>query len=77
MTNQFYKIFQGAEDFYLADPTKLTIKKNGGHRWGVEREFYQKLPEAINGHLTGQQKLGVYFHRSESLITNVLGERLI
>ena len=59
MTNQFYKIFQGAEDFYLADPTKLTIKKNGGHRWGVEREFYQKLPEAINGHLTGQQKLGV------------------
>jgi hypothetical protein len=60
MTNQIFKsIFEGSNQFYLADPNNTTTKKNGGERWGVKKEFYQELNEAIEGHLTGTQRKGV------------------
>ena len=55
----FLKLFEGSDMFYLADPTKLTFKKNGGSRWGVKKEFNIPLGEAIKGHLDGSLKKGV------------------
>ncbi len=55
-----YKIrFNGSEEFYLADPTKVTIKKNGGERWGVKKEFSLDLDKCIQGHLDGSLNKGV------------------
>ena len=52
--SRLYKnIFNGSDQFYLADPTKLTIKKNGGKRWGVKKEFSLVLEDCIEGHLNG------------------------
>ena len=62
MTKQNYKIFeyfQGSNQFYLADPTKVTIKKNGGFRWAVAKEFYRKLEPCLEGHLDGSLNYGV------------------
>ena len=56
---KFIELFEGSDMFYLADPTKLTFKKNGGSRWGVEREFNIPLAVAMEGHLTGSLKMGV------------------
>lgn len=56
---KFIELFEGSDQFYLADPTDLTFKKNGGSRWGVEREFRMSLDKAIEGHLTGTLKKGV------------------
>jgi len=55
----FIKLFEGSDMFYLADPAILTIKKNGGSRWGVEREFNIPLAVAMAGHLDGTSKKGV------------------
>ena len=49
----FEEVFEGSDQFYLTDPTKLTFKKNGGSRWGVKKEFSMSLGEAIQGHLDG------------------------
>ena len=49
----FLQIFEGSDMFYLADPTDITFKKNGGVRWGVKKEFKMPLAKAIEGHLTG------------------------
>ena len=62
MTKQNYKIFeyfQGSNLFYLADPTEITIKANGGERWGVKKEFYKKLEPCLEGHLDGTLNKGV------------------
>ncbi|MGI9572295.1 MAG: DUF5906 domain-containing protein, partial [Candidatus Actinomarinaceae bacterium] len=62
MTKQNYKIleyFQGSNQFYLADPTKVTIKKNGGFRWAVAKEFHRKLEPCLEGHLDGSLNYGV------------------
>ena len=62
MTKQNYKIleyFQGSNQFYLADPTKVTIKKNGGKRWGVKKEFSLGLEPCVVGHLDGSLNKGV------------------
>jgi len=62
MTKQNYKIleyFQGSKEFYLADPTKVTIKKNGGKRWGVKKEFSKPLEPCLEGHLNGSLNKGV------------------
>ena len=56
---KFIELFEGSDMFYLADPSKLTFKKNGGSRWGVTKEFNIPLAEAIDGHLTGTSKKGV------------------
>ncbi|MBC8303013.1 MAG: hypothetical protein H8E55_45570 [Pelagibacterales bacterium] len=56
---KFIELFEGSDMFYLADPSKLTFKKNGGSRWGVTKEFNIPLAEAIEGHLTGTSKKGV------------------
>jgi hypothetical protein len=57
---RLYKIrFNGSEQFYLADPTKVTIKKNGGERWAVKKEFYLDLDKCIQGHLDGSLNKGV------------------
>ncbi len=50
---RFKEIFEGSELFYLADPTKLTIKKNGGQRWGVKKEFKASLIQGIEAHING------------------------
>ena len=55
-----YKIrFNGSEEFYLADPNNVTIKKNGGERWGVKKEFSLDLDKCIQGHLDGSLNKGV------------------
>ena len=57
---RLYKIrFNGSEEFYLADPTKVTIKKNGGERWGVKKEFSLDLDKCIQGHIDGSLNKGV------------------
>ena len=43
----FIELFEGSDQFYLADPTKITFKKNGGVRWGVKREFNKPLAVAM------------------------------
>ena len=55
----FEELFEGSYMFYLADPTDITIKPNGGIRWGVKREFNIPLAVAIKGHLDGSLKKGV------------------
>ena len=55
----FEDLFEGSYMFYLADPTDITIKPNGGERWGVKREFNKPLAVAMEGHLTGTLKKGV------------------
>ena len=52
-------LFPGPTDFYLADPKKTTIKKNGGIRWAVEREFNIPLKKALEGHTNGTLNKGV------------------
>ena len=60
MIKKFQEIFKGSDiGFYLSDPNKVTIKPNGGSRWATEREFYQELNEALEGHITGTQRKGV------------------
>ena len=51
--------FPGPKDFYLADPTKTTVKENGGIRWAVDREFRIPLDKALEGHLNGSSNKGV------------------
>ena len=55
----FFELFEGSDQFYLADPTDITIKPNGGERWGVKREFRIPLAVAMEGHLTGTLNKGV------------------
>ena len=55
----FLQLFEGSDMFYLADPTDITFKKNGGVRWGVKKEFRIPLAKAIEGHITGTLKKGV------------------
>ena len=55
----FEELFEGSDMFYLADPTDITIKPNGGERWGVKKEFYKPLAVAMEEHLTGTVKKGV------------------
>ena len=55
----FIELFEGSDQFYLADPTELTFKKNGGTRWGVKKEFSMSLGVAIEGHIDGSLKKGV------------------
>ena len=51
---RLYKIrFNGSDQFYLADPNQVTIKKNGGKRWGVKKEFSLGLEACIESHLHG------------------------
>ena len=45
--------FNGSDQFYLADPNKVTIKKNGGKRWGVKKEFSLSLEPSLEAHLNG------------------------
>jgi len=52
-------IFQGSHMFYLANPEIKTIKKNGGERWDVKKEFKITLPVALQGHLDGTSNRGV------------------
>tara|TARA_R110002051_G_scaffold47343_3_gene93793 strand:+ start:519 stop:3299 length:2781 start_codon:yes stop_codon:yes gene_type:complete len=53
-TGQIYKLrFGGSDQFYLADPNNVTIKKNGGKRWGVKKEFSLGLDACLMGHLAG------------------------
>ena len=59
MTNDFLEAFPSDKSFYLADPSKVEIKANGGERWEVKREFYIKLDVALEGHLDGTLKKGV------------------
>ena len=60
MIKKFQEIVKGSDiGFYLSDPNKVTIKPNGGSRWATEREFYQELNEALEGHITGTQRKGV------------------
>ena len=60
---RFQEAFKGSDKFYLADPEKVTIKKNGGQRWGVQESSYKfpnlTLEEAIQGHLDGTLRKGV------------------
>ena len=54
MLKQNYKrIFEGSDQFYLADPKDTTTKKNGGVRWGVAKEFSLDLDKCIQGHIDG------------------------
>ena len=59
----FIEAFKGSDKFYLADPSKKTIKKNGGERWAVKESSYEfpnlSLEQAIEGHLTGTLRRGV------------------
>ena len=55
----YKNLFSGSDQFYLADPTKLTIKKNGGKRWGVLKEFSLILEQCLVGHLDGTLNKGV------------------
>ena len=51
---RIYKLrFSGSDQFYLADPNNVTIKKNGGKRWGVKKEFSLDLGACLTGHLDG------------------------
>ena len=60
MTKQNYKrIFEGSDQFYLADPKDTTTKKNGGVRWGVAKEFSLDLDKCIQGHIDGSLNKGV------------------
>jgi len=59
MTNDFLEAFPSDKSFYLADPSKVEIKANGGERWETKREFYIKLDVALEGHLNGTLKKGV------------------
>ena len=60
---KFTEVFKGSDKFYLANPEKITIKKNGGQRWGVIESSYEfpnlTLEEAIQKHLDGSLKRGV------------------
>ena len=56
---RFTESFEGSNMYYLADPTELTFKKNGGSRWGVKKEFRISLAVSIKGHLDGSSKKGV------------------
>ena len=56
---RFKEIFEGSNLFYLADPKDITIKKNGGQRWGVKKEFSLVLDHCIEGHLLGTSNKGV------------------
>ena len=38
---------------------QVTIKKNGGFRWAVAKEFYRKLEPCLEGHLDGSLNYGV------------------
>ena len=49
----FQKLFEGSDQFYLANPEKVTVKKNGGTRWGVKKEFKAPLVQAVEAHLNG------------------------
>mgnify|MGYP003657851434 CR=1 FL=1 len=55
----FFELFEGSDKFYLSDPTDITIKANGGRRWGTKREFNMSLGVAIEGHLDGSLNKGV------------------
>ena len=55
----YKNLFNGSDQFYLADPTKITIKKNGGKRWGVQKEFSLVLEYCLDGHLNGTLNKGV------------------
>ena len=55
----FTQLYEGSNMYYLADPTELTFKKNGGSRWGVKKEFRISLAVSIKGHLDGSSKKGV------------------
>ena len=55
----YKNLFNGSDQFYLADPTKITIKKNGGKRWGVQKEFSLVLEYCLDGHLDGTLNKGV------------------
>ena len=57
---KFTETFEGSDQFYLTDPTKLTFKKNGGSRWGVKKEFKMSLGAAIQGHLNGTELKDCY-----------------
>jgi len=60
MLKQNYKrIFEGSDQFYLADPKDTTTKKNGGVRWGVAKEFSLDLDKCIQGHIDGSLNKGV------------------
>mgnify|MGYP001345045990 CR=1 FL=1 len=60
---KFQEAFKGSDKFYLADPEKVTTKKNGGQRWAVQESSYKfpnlTLAEAIQGHLDGTLRKGV------------------
>jgi hypothetical protein len=59
----FIEAFKGSDKFYLADPNKKTIKKNGGERWAVKESSYEfpnlSLEQAIERHLDGTLGRGV------------------
>lgn len=61
---RFQEVFKGSDKFYLANPDKTTIKKNGGRRWAVKESSYDDFPnltlaDAIQGHLDGTLRRGV------------------
>ena len=60
---KFTEVFKGSDKFYLANPQKITIKKNGGQRWGVIESSYEfpnlTLEDAIQKHLDGSLRRGV------------------
>ena len=56
---KFNLVFQGSNQYYLADPTNVTKKNNGGERWGVEKEFRLPLSISLKGHLEGTTNKGV------------------
>jgi hypothetical protein len=58
-SSEFVEIYEGSDNFYLADPNNVTIKKNGGKRWGVKKEFILALDHCLLGHLDGTLKKGV------------------
>lgn len=57
--NRFIEIFEGSDQFYLADPSKITIKKNGGERWETKKQFHLPLTHCLEGHLEGTLAKGV------------------
>ena len=52
-------IFEGSEQFYLADPNNVTIKSNGGKRWATKKEFNLLLEDCLEGHVNGTLNKGV------------------
>ena len=61
---RFQEVFKGSDKFYLANPDRTTIKKNGGRRWAVKESSYDDFPnltlaDAIQGHLDGTLRRGV------------------